>query len=109
MQNNGASRDHAWELDELYGLSTQQPAYRAGEVERIHLTYKLLSDANLAFQRAPNLPLFDIEVAGMPALKWATLICDDARITQVFYLAFPPDRSGAEQVIDWLRSRSKQG
>lgn len=100
-------RDHADELAGLgarvFGLATQSPHYLRGEVERLHLPFELLSDRHLAFQRALDLPIFDIEVAGTTVLKRVTLICRDGEIIHVFYPVFPPDRS-ADQVIEWLRA-----
>ncbi len=98
-------RDHQKELSafgaNVFGLATQSPKYLAGEVARIHLPYELLSDENLTFQNALRLPVFDIKVAGPIVLKRVTLICDDAKISHMFYPVFPPDQS-AQQVIDWL-------
>lgn len=99
-------RDHQRELTELganvYGLATQTPEYLAGEVSRIHLPYELLSDANLSFQQALNLPVFDVLIAGTRVLKRVTLVCLGDEIIHVFYPVFPPDKS-ADQVIEWLR------
>lgn len=99
-------RDHQKELSEfganVFGLATQTSDYLAGEVTRIHLPYDLLSDEHLAFQSALSLPVFDIKVAGTTVLKRVTLICDDARISHIFYPVFPPDKS-AQHVVDWLR------
>ena len=90
-------RDHQRELTALgatvFGLSTQTPEYLAGEVERIHLPFELLSDADLEFQKALDLPLLEVLVQGKPVLKRVTLICSDGVIDQVFYPVFPPDRS----------------
>jgi peroxiredoxin len=99
-------RDHFEELrrlgvTNLYGLSTQDSDYQREAAERLHLPFALLSDAELRFQRALRLPIF--EVAGMILLKRLTLVIDDGVIGKVFYPVFPPDRS-AEDVIDWLRT-----
>jgi peroxiredoxin len=101
-------RDHFQTLRELgvarvYGLSTQDSAYQREAVERLHLPFALLSDAELHLQRALGLPTF--EVQGKMLLKRLTMVIDDGTITKVFYPVFPPDRSAAE-VIAWLSSRS---
>jgi peroxiredoxin len=92
-----AFRDHFAELTalgvtHLYGLSTQDTAYQREAAERLHLPFPLLSDAELKFARALNLPTFQVD--GM------TLI------THVFYPVFPPDRN-AEEVIAWLQAERR--
>jgi len=99
-------RDHQKDLADLgaqvFGLATQSPDYLAGEVERLHLPYELLSDETLAFRDALSLPAFDIKVAGTTVLKRVTLVCQGDEIIHVFYPVFPPDKS-ADQVVGWLR------
>lgn len=98
-----AFRDHYEELQGLgagvFGLSTQTPEYQREAVERLHLPFDLLSDANLAFAKALRLPTFQVE--SMILIKRLTLIIHDGRIEKVFYPVFPPDQS-AEEVINWL-------
>jgi peroxiredoxin len=98
-------RDHFDELRglgvrQLYGLSTQDSDYQREAVERLHLPFAILSDANFALQRALRLPTFEVD--GMVLLKRMALVIDDGKITKVFYPVFPPDRSAAE-VVAWLR------
>lgn len=100
-----AFRDHHAALAELgvaqlFGLSTQDTDYQREAVARLHLPFRLLSDADLRLARALNLPTFAI--AGMTLLKRLTLVIDDGVITKVFYPVFPPDRN-AEEVIAWLK------
>lgn len=98
-----AFRDHYQELQALgarvFGLSTQTTDYQREAVERLHLPFALLSDADLTFTRALRLPTFEVE--GITLIKRLTLIISDGRIEQVFYPVFPPDRNAAE-VIVWL-------
>ena len=61
----------------------------------------LLSDAELKFSRALELPTFT--AGGMTLIKRMTLVIDDGVITKVFYPVFPPDKN-AEEVMAWLRS-----
>ncbi len=101
-------RDHFRELEALgvarvYGLSTQDSDYQREVVERLHLPFPLLSDAETKLQRALRLPSFQLK--GMTLLKRLVLVIDDGAIVHVFYPVFPPDRS-AEEVIAWLQARS---
>lgn len=103
-----AFRDHHAELKQLgvaqvFGLSTQDTAYQQEAVDRLHLPFALLSDADLKLARALELPTFD--VAGMTLLKRMALVIDGGVITKVFYPVFPPDKN-AEEVIAWLKSRT---
>jgi peroxiredoxin/catechol 2,3-dioxygenase-like lactoylglutathione lyase family enzyme len=98
-------RDHFAELkglgvDQVFGLSTQDTDYQREAAERLHLPFPILSDAELKFTGALNLPTFT--VAGMTLLKRLVFVIDDGVITKVFYPVFPPDRSAAE-VVAWLR------
>ncbi len=106
-----AFRDHFAEVkalgvDELFGLSTQDPAYQREAAERLHLPFSLLSDADLALTRAMRLPIF--QAGGMTLLKRFTLVIDNGVITHVIYPVFPPDRN-AEEVIEWLAARPESG
>jgi peroxiredoxin len=100
-------RDHFAELKALgiafvHGLSTQDTAYQREAAERLHLPFAILSDANLKFTKALNLPTFS--AAGMTLLKRMALVIDDGAIVKAFYPVFPPNKNAAE-VIAWLRSR----
>lgn len=102
-------RDHFEELRalgvrQLYGLSTQDSDYQREAVDRLHLPFAILSDADFALQRALNLPTFEVD--GMVLLKRMALVIDGGTITKVFYPVFPPDRSAAE-VIAWLRAEGR--
>jgi peroxiredoxin len=102
-------RDHFAELKalgvaQLFGLSTQDPAYQREAAERLHLPFAILSDEPLALTRAMNLPTFATN--GMTLLKRFTLVIDDAIVKHVFYPVFPPDRSAAD-VIAWLSARNR--
>ena len=96
-------RDHHAELRALgarvFGMSTQDTDYQREAAVRLHLPFALLSDAELAFAGALDLPTFEVD--GMVLLKRLTLVIDDGRIEKVFYPVFPPDKS-AEEVVGWL-------
>jgi peroxiredoxin len=99
-------RDHFAELKrlgvaQLYGLSTQDTAYQREAVERLHLPFAILSDADLKLTRALNLPTFTVD--GMTLIKRMAWVIDDGVITKVFYPVFPPDKS-VEDVLSWLQS-----
>jgi peroxiredoxin len=99
-------RDHHAELRALgvarvFGLSTQDSDYQREVVERLHLPFPVLSDADLKLTRALTLPTFI--VAGMTLLKRMVFVIDDGVMTKVFYPVFPPDQSAAG-VVAWLRS-----
>ena len=98
-------RDHFAELKALgvahvFGLSTQDTDYQREAVERLHLPFAILSDADLNLALAMHLPMF--MVAGMTLLARMALVIEDGVIVKVFYPVFPPDKSAAE-VIAWLR------
>jgi peroxiredoxin len=97
-------RDHYQELlragaNQIFGLSTQDSEYQREAVERLHLPFRMLSDAGLAFASALYLPTF--EVGGETLLKRFTLVIDSGRLSKVFYPVFPPNKSG-EQTLRWL-------
>ena len=77
----------------VFGLSTQDTDYQREAVERLHLPYPLLSDAELELAGALRLPTFEVE--GMTLLKRLTLIVRDGVVHDHVYPVFPPNR-GAE-------------
>jgi peroxiredoxin len=102
-------RDHFAELQRLgvarvYGLSTQDSDYQREVVERLHLPFPVLSDADFALTRALKLPTFT--VAGMALLKRMAWVIDEGVIVKVFYPVFPPDKS-AEDIVAWLSSSAR--
>jgi peroxiredoxin len=102
-------RDHYRELLELgatvFGLSTQPTEVQAEAKARLHLPFDLLSDAALSLTESLNLPSMTPD--GITMTKRITLICDDGRISFVFYPVFPPD-THADQVVSWLRNRKAE-
>ena len=101
-------RDHHTELWQrgatVFGLSTQDTDYQSEAVQRLELPFPLVSDANLEFATALDLPTFD--VAGMRLIKRITLICYEGWIEKVFYPVFPPHQS-AEDVLNWLKEHPR--
>jgi peroxiredoxin len=100
-----AYRDHYQELKalgaEVFGLSVQTTQYQTEMVNRLHLPFPVLSDERFEFQRALNLPTF--EIAEMTLLKRLTLIVKDGVVVAVHYPVFPSD-SDATWVIGKLSS-----
>jgi peroxiredoxin len=99
-------RDHFAELKrlgvaQLYGLSTQDTAYQREAVERLHLPFAILSDANFKLSQALRLPTFSVD--GMTLIKRMAFVIDHGTMTKVFYPVFPPDRSAAA-VVAWLQA-----
>lgn len=98
-----AFRDHHAELRALgvrvFGLSTQDTRYQQEAAERLGLPFGLLSDADLVFAKALDLPTFEVE--GMALVKRLTLVVQDGRIETVFYPVFPPGENAGE-VVEWL-------
>ena len=99
-------RDHFAEMKRLgvahlFGLSTQDLDYQREAVERLHLPFAILSDADLRLTRALKLPTFEVD--GMTLIKRMAWVIDDGVITKVFYPVFPPDRN-AEEVVAWLQA-----
>ncbi len=83
-------------VDHLFGLSTQDSAWQQEAVSRLHLPYPLLSDADLVFANALNLPVF--QPTGEVLHKRLTLILRDGVIEDVIYPVFPPDENARDVV-----------
>ena len=100
-----AFRDHYQELQslgaEVIGLSVQTTEYQKEMVDRLHLPFPVVSDANYQFQKALNMPTF--VTAGMTLLKRVTLVANHGVIEAVHYPIFPSD-SDAAWVLDYLKS-----
>ena len=77
----------------VFGLSTQDTAYQREAVERLGLTYPLLSDESLALAGALRLPTFETD--GLTLLRRLTLIVRDGVVADVIYPVFPPDEAAA--------------
>jgi len=105
-----AFRDHFKELTaagaaQVFGLSTQDTAYQAEAVARLHLPFAILSDERGELANALRLP--SMQVAGLTLLKRLALVCDDGRISKVFYPVFPPDRNAGD-VLAWLQDNPRR-
>lgn len=89
----------------VFGLSTQDTAFQAAAVARLHLPFPLLSDETLALAKAMNLPT--MQAGGHTLLKRFALVIDDGRVSHVFYPVFPPDRNAAD-VLAWLEANPRR-
>ena len=88
------------------GVSTQTTAYQREFVQRNHVPFELLSDAELGLTRALRLPTFEFPVAGggpTTLIRRMAWYVEGGRIARVWYPVFPPDRNAAT-VLAWLRS-----
>jgi peroxiredoxin len=98
-------KNHYAELQELsvtvFGMSTQSSDFQTKEKERIHLPFDLLSDENIEFAKALNLPLHYVN--HLTLHKRVTLIFEDGKIVKYFYPVFPPDKN-INEVIEWLKT-----
>jgi peroxiredoxin len=83
----------------VYGISAQTREVQKEAINRLELSYPLLSDANYSFSSALKLPL--LEVDGLKLIKRLTLILKNGVIKKCFYPVFPPDKNVVE-VIAWL-------
>jgi peroxiredoxin len=68
-------------------------------VDRLGLSYEILSDRDFALAGALSLPTFDFR--GVRLHTRLVLAAEAGRIVKVFYPVFPPDRSASE-VLAWL-------
>lgn len=97
-------RDRYRELQTLdtqvYGISTQKSSTQLEAVERLHLPYELLSDADFQLTTSLQLPTFKVEHQRF--IKRLTMIVRDSKIVKVFYPIFPPERNVID-VVEWLK------
>ncbi len=84
---------------EVLGLSGQPPDQQREAVERLRLTYPLLSDEKLELAGALGLPTF--EFRSRRFFNRITLIVASGRVEAALYPVFPPDQA-AEQALGWL-------
>ncbi len=104
----GIRDDHAVLLGlgaEVYGLSTQDTAYQREAVERLGLTYPLLSEQSLELTRALRLPTFETD--GLTLLRRLTLIVRDGTVMDAVHPVFPPDEAAA-RAAERLRALTAQ-
>jgi peroxiredoxin len=95
--------DHAFQAMQVqvYGLSAQSNNDQREAAHRLHLPFPLLSDPDLQFASALELPTFDID--GLRLYKRQTLIVKDGVIRHNIYPVFPPNQNSAD-VLAWLKA-----
>lgn len=97
-------RDRYRELQTLdtqvYGISTQKSSTQLEAVERLHLPYELLCDADFELTTSLQLPTFEVE--NRRFIKRLTLIVRESEIVKVFYPIFPPEKNVID-VVEWLK------
>jgi peroxiredoxin len=86
-------------VDNIFGLSTQNNQYQKEMVKRLSLPYQILSDEKLEFANQLKLPIFEVE--NMKLIKRITLILSNNKIIKYFYPVFPPDKN-VNDVIKFL-------
>lgn len=93
----------------VVALSTESPRLQRELVERLHLPYTLVSDAQATLAETLGLPTF--QAAEMPGdygrllYRRLTLMMNGPQIEHVFYPVFPPD-AHAREVLRWLSSHA---
>jgi len=86
---------------QVFGLSTQVTTYQQELAERLQLPFPMLSDAQLQFQKALQLPTFVVEK--MTSIKRLTMVVNRGVIQQVHYPVFPSD-ADASWVLRYLQT-----
>jgi peroxiredoxin len=86
-------------VDNIFGLSTQNNEDQKELVKRLNLPYQILSDEKLEFSSQLKLPIFEVE--DMKLIKRITLILSNNKIIKYFYPVFPPDKN-VNDVIKFL-------
>jgi len=81
------------------GVSTQSVSDIKEMSIRLHIPYDVVSDQQLIFASALNLPIFSIDKKKF--LKRVTLIIEKSVIKKVFYPIFPPNIH-INEVLSWL-------
>jgi len=81
------------------GVSTQSFSEIKEMTMRLHIPYDVVSDQQLIFASAINLPTFSID--NKKFLKRVTLIIEKSVIKKVFYPIFSPN-THINEVLDWL-------
>lgn len=90
-------------------VSTQVTDYQREFVERNHIPFEVLSDAELRLTRALRLPTFEFPVkSGGPTtlMKRMAWYAERGQILKVWYPVFPPDQN-ASILLAWLSEQAE--
>lgn len=88
-------------VDNVYGLSSQNPSYQREVIDRLSLPFQMLSDPELSLAKALSLPTF-FAPRHTRLYTRLTLVVNAGVIEHVFYPIFPPN-THAQQVLKWLQ------
>lgn len=72
---------------QVFGVSTQSPAYQSEMAQRLNLPFAVLSDEGFALTEALRLPTF--HASGMRLIKRMTLVLHHGEVVAVKYPVFP--------------------
>jgi peroxiredoxin len=86
---------------QVFGLSTQDTTYQQEMAQRLQLPFPVLSDEQLLFQKALQLPTFVVEEKTL--IKRLTMVVNEGVIQQVHYPVFPSD-ADATWVLRYLQT-----
>lgn len=87
---------------QIFGFSSQDTDYQKEFVQRNHIPFEILSDAQFEFIDYMNLPTFEYE--GLRLVKRMAWVIQEGVVQKVFYPIFPPNEN-ASAVLSWLKSR----
>ena len=87
---------------QAFGISTQARDYQRAFVYRMRIPFELLSDADPPVTEALRLPTFLFDE--MRLIKRLSLVAENARIIEVLYPVFPPNKSAQEVLASLSRS-----
>ena len=88
----------------VYGISMQTAEYQKEMAERLHLPFPVLSDSDMRFCEALNIPTFIVNKTVL--MKRVTMIAFNGLIEMVHYPVFPSN-SDASWIIQYLHSLRK--
>lgn len=88
----------------IFGVSTQDPHYQLEASTRLHLSYPLLSDANLELALPLRLETFGFE--GAQLYRRVTLIIEDGSLVHRFDDILDP-AAHPQDVLGWLEQRNR--
>ena len=83
-------------------MSAQNVDEQRDFAARVGVRFPLISDPARQLAATLGLPTFTVD--GQTFYERLTLIAEAARIVEVFYPVFPPDRN-AEEVVRWLSTQ----
>lgn len=85
----------------VFAASSQDVAYQKAFVERMHIPFEAISDAQFRLTDALRLPTFEHRSTRL--ICRLTLVLDRRKIARVFYPIFPPGENAAI-VLGWIRA-----